>query len=73
MSREYKATKVWIIQCGGVAPPVYLTKITKKKGEAPVYVYGSRDKRKALRFEEEEAKELAEKRQAIMVQVREEG
>ena len=65
--------KEYIIQCGGVSLAMYLTKITKKKGHDTVYTYGSRDKRKALRFTQEEAEEIAEKRHAIILKVNEGG
>lgn len=54
--------KKYIIKCGGA--DAYLTRIEKKKNEEPVYIYGTRDKKKAKRFTREEAERIAEKRQA---------
>ena len=69
MSREYHK-KEWIIRCGGAE--AYLTAIEKgdrKKGEGPTYVYGTQDKKKALRFTEEEAWEICAQRKAEMIRV----
>lgn len=70
MPREYKK-KEWIIKCGGVE--AYLTKIETPKGQNTVYTYGTSDKKKALRFTEEDAKRIAEARQAEMIKVNYKG
>ena len=67
MPREYKK-KEWVIKCGGAE--AYLTEIIPEQlGHTPIYRYGTKDKNKALRVTEEEARELAEKRHAEMVKV----
>ena len=63
-----KTEKNYIVRCGGA--DAYLTKIEKKKNEAPVYIYGTKDKKKAKRFTREEAEEIAEKRQAVAVKLK---
>ena len=70
MPREYKK-KEWIIKCGGAE--AYLTKIETPKGQNTVYTYGTSDKRKAKRFTEEDAKRIAEERQAEMIKVNYKG
>ena len=60
--------KNYVIRCGGA--DAYLTKIEKKRNEAPVYIYGTNDKKKAKRFTREEAEEIAEKRKAVVVMIR---
>ena len=65
---EEKEQKNYVIRCGGA--DAYLTKIEKKRNEAPVYIYGTNDKKKAKRFTKEEAEEIAEKRQAVAVMIR---
>ena len=48
----------------------YLTEIKPpKNGNAEIYVYGTTEKNKAMRFTREEAEKLAKKRQAEMVQM----
>ena len=60
--------KNYVIRCGGA--DAYLTKIEKKRNEAPVYIYGTNDKKKAKRFTKEEAEMIAEQRQAVAVMIR---
>ena len=61
--------KEWIIKCGGAE--AYMTEITPAQlGHTPIYTYGTKDKSKAMRFTEEEARELAKLRQAEMIKVK---
>lgn len=68
MDKSNKTVKNYIIRCGGA--DAYLTRIEKKKNEPPVYVYDTKDKKKAKRFTREEAEEIAEKRQAVAVKLK---
>ena len=63
-----KTVKNYIIRCG--AAEAYLTRIETSKKEPPVYVYGTKDKKKAKRFTEEEAREIAEKQRAVAVRMK---
>lgn len=63
-----KTVKDYIIRCGGVE--AYLTRIETSKKEPPVYVYGTKDKKKAKRFTEEEALEIAQKQRAKAIRIR---
>ena len=65
---DEKEQKNFVIRCGG-GVKAYLTKIVKKKGENPVYVYGTKEKNKAKRFTQEEALRLAEDRKGIAVRI----
>ena len=71
MTREYKK-KEYIIRCGGAE--AYLTDIQqKKKSEEPVYIYGTKDRKKAKRFTEEEARRIAGYCRAEMIKVNYKG
>jgi hypothetical protein len=68
MPRQYNK-KEWVIRCGGDTKG-YLTEIIPpKKGNSEIYVYGTKDKMKAMRFTKEEAERIAKLRQADMIQV----
>lgn len=61
----------FIIRCG--AAEAYLTRIikAKKDNEADTYVYGTKEKAKAMRFTEAEARKICRERRAEMVRVKE--
>lgn len=63
-----KSEKNYILRNG--AAPVYLTGIETVKGKPIIYHYDTKDPKKAKRFTEEEARELAEKRHAVMERIR---
>ena len=62
-----KSEKNYIIRNGGA--PVYLTGIESVKGHPIIYHYDTKDPKKAMRFTEEEARDLAEKRHAVMERI----
>lgn len=68
MAREYKKHN-YVIQCGGNTK-AFLTEIRKPKGHPPVYVYGTKDPKKAMKFTKEEAEELAASRQGDAVELK---
>ena len=64
-----KTVKNYIIRCG--AAEAYLTRIEKRKNEPEVYCYSTKDKKKAKRFTEEEARAIAERQRAVAVKLKE--
>ena len=65
--------KDWVIRCG-CDTEAYMTRIIPEQlGHTPIYVYGTKDRYKAMRFTETEAKELAKKRQAEAIKLKSEG
>lgn len=64
-----KPVKNYIIRCG--AAEAYLTKIEKRKNQPDVYVYDTKDKKKAKKFTEEEAAAIAERQRAVAVKLKE--
>ena len=58
--------KNFVIRCGG-GVKAYITQIIKKPDEPPVYVYGTKDKSKAMRFTQAEALKLAKDRKGTAV------
>ena len=60
--------KKWVIRCGGGEN--YLTEIREaQSGHPRIYVYGSKCVKDALRFDQDEAEELAQRRHAKAVNV----
>ena len=60
--------KKWVIRCGGGEN--WLTEIREaQSGHPRIYVYGSKDVNDAMRFTEDEARELAERRHAEAVKI----
>lgn len=55
--------KRWIVKCGGA--DAYLTEITPEQlGHTPIYTYGTKDKKKAMKMTREEAETIAKQRHA---------
>ena len=60
--------KKWAIRCGEGAN--WLTEIREaQSGHPRIYIYGSKELKDALRFDEDEAEELAQRRHAKAVKV----
>ena len=58
--------KKWVIRCG--EGENYLTEIREaQSGHPRIYIYGSKELKDALRFEEDEAEALAQRRHARAV------
>ena len=61
--------KKWVIKCGHLGK-MYLTEIIEaQNGHPKIYRYGSDDVKDALRFTQEEAEELAQRRHAHAVMI----
>ena len=59
--------KKWVIRCG--EGENYLTEIREaQSGHPRIYVYGSKDVKDAMRFDQDEAEELAQRRHAKAMQ-----
>ena len=64
---DEKKQKKFVIRCG--AAEAYLTKIEKRKNQPDVYIYDTKDKKKAKKFTEEDAAAIAERQRAVMVKI----
>ena len=64
---DEKKQKNFVIRCG--AAEAYLTKIEKRKNQPDVYIYDTKEKKKAKKFTEEEALAIAEKQQAVAIKL----
>lgn len=68
MKRGRPKKKDWVIKNGGAE--VYLTSIETVKNHPIIYHYNTKDPKEAMRFTEEEAREIAQARKALAIKIK---